>query len=120
MAPPRVPPSRKKDDLKDDAATDDGDFFQFASLPLSIAIVILLIFYWFVCYDIDAIPLHVLGPFGQFVSYLASNHLKELRLGFRFTLMVHILEAGFAYRISSEIPKSFLVHFRSHPNPSGG
>ena len=44
MAPPRVLPSR--DDLKDDAATDDGDFFRLAPLPLSIAIVILLIFYW--------------------------------------------------------------------------
>ena len=46
MAPPRVLPSRKKVDLKDDAATDDGDFFRLAPLPLSIAIVILLIFYW--------------------------------------------------------------------------
>jgi len=53
MAPPRVPPSRKKDDLKDDAATDDGDFFQFASLPLSIAIVILLIFYWVSVKDVQ-------------------------------------------------------------------
>ena len=34
----------------------------------------------FVCYDIDAIPLHALGPLGRFVSYLASNHLKELKL----------------------------------------
>ena len=48
MAPPRVSPSRRKDESKDDTATctDDGDFFQFAPLPLSIAIVILLIFYW--------------------------------------------------------------------------
>lgn len=46
MAPPRVQPSPKKDELKDDAAADDGDFFQFAPLTLSIAIVILLIFYW--------------------------------------------------------------------------
>jgi len=35
----------------------------------------------FVCYDIDAIPLHVMGPFGKFVLYLANNHLKALRIG---------------------------------------
>ena len=52
MAPPRVQPSRKKDDLKDDTATDNEDYFQFASFPLSIAIVILLIFYWVSVKDI--------------------------------------------------------------------
>ena len=43
MAPPRVQPSPRKDE---DAAADDGDFFRFPPLTLSIIIVILLIFYW--------------------------------------------------------------------------
>lgn len=38
-------------------------------------------FLQFVCYDIDVVPLHSMGPFGTFVSYLANNHLKLLRLG---------------------------------------
>lgn len=44
-------------------------------------VIFISIILQFVCYKIDAIPLHVLGPIGQFVSYLANNHLKELRLG---------------------------------------
>ncbi|KAL9964184.1 hypothetical protein ACROYT_G027779 [Oculina patagonica] len=91
-----VPPSSKK---KDDSNANDEDFFQFSPLPISIVIVSLMILFWFVCYRIDAVPLYALGPLGQFVSYLANNHLKLLRLGLRFALMAHFLEAGFAYRI---------------------
>ena len=38
-------------------------------------------FLQFVCYNIDVVPLHSMGPFDTFVSYLAKNHLKLLRLG---------------------------------------
>ena len=38
-------------------------------------------FLQFVCYNMDVVPLHSMGPFGAFVSYLAKNHLKLLRLG---------------------------------------
>ncbi|RMX59433.1 hypothetical protein pdam_00013040, partial [Pocillopora damicornis] len=80
MAPPRVT-TKKKDDSKDNSVSYEGDFFQFSPLFISIIIIFLMIFYWFVCYNIDVVPLHSMGPFGTFVSYLANNHLKLLRLG---------------------------------------
>ncbi|XP_022801129.1 transmembrane protein 254-like isoform X2 [Stylophora pistillata] len=99
MAPPRV--TTRKDNSKDNPALYEGDFFQLSSLPISIIIIFLMIFYWFVCYNVDVVPLHAMGPAGTFVSYLAKHHLKFLRLGFRFAVIAHLLEAGFAYRICS-------------------
>ncbi|XP_027049907.1 uncharacterized protein LOC113677309 [Pocillopora damicornis] len=100
MAPPRVT-TKKKDDSKDNSVSYEGDFFQFSPLFISIIIIFLMIFYWFVCYNIDVVPLHSMGPFGTFVSYLANNHLKLLRLG-----------AGFAYRISRRMMFSRVTSFQ--------
>nr|XP_058946142.1 uncharacterized protein LOC131774137 [Pocillopora verrucosa] len=111
MAPPRVT-TKKKDDSKDNSVSYEGDFFQFSPLFISIIIIFLMIFYWFVCYNIDVVPLHSMGPFGTFVSYLANNHLKLLRLGFRFAVIAHLLEAGFAYRISRRMMFSRVTSFK--------
>ncbi|KAJ7390694.1 hypothetical protein OS493_023407 [Desmophyllum pertusum] len=117
MAPPRVLPSsktsKKKDESKDiSAAAYDEDFFRVSPIPLTIVIVLLMILFWFVCYKIDVLPLYALGPLGQFVSYLANDHLKILRLCFRFALMAHFLEAVFAYRISRRMNFSRVTSFK--------
>ncbi|CAH3030281.1 unnamed protein product [Porites evermanni] len=111
MAPP-APSSRKRVNVKEEAKTDEREFFQLSPLPLSIFIIFLLILYWFVCYNVDALPLQALGPLGKMLAYLESNYLKALRLGFRFTIMVHLLEAGFAYRVCRRMMFSHLTSFK--------
>ncbi|CAH3172571.1 unnamed protein product [Porites lobata] len=111
MAPP-APSSRKRVNVKEEAKTDEREFFQLAPLPLSIFLIFLLILYWFVCYNVDALPLQALGPVGKVLAYLASNYLKALRLGFRFAIMVHLLEAGFAYRVCRRMMFSRLTSFK--------
>ncbi|XP_067045529.1 transmembrane protein 254-like [Acropora muricata] len=96
---PAGPTVRKRDYAKEDAKRFEGDYYRLPPFVLSIVIVISLVFFWLVCYDTSAIPLDAMGPFGKFVLYLTANHLKMLKLGFRFVLMIHVMEAGFAYRI---------------------
>ena len=45
MAPP-APSSRKRVNVKEEAKTDEREFFQLAPLPLSIFLIFLLILYW--------------------------------------------------------------------------
>ena len=45
MAPP-APSSRKRVNVKEEAKTDEREFFQLAPLPMSIFLIFLLILYW--------------------------------------------------------------------------
>lgn len=111
MAPPG-PTVRKRDYVEDDAKLFDGDFYRMPPVLLSIFIVGAIVFFWLICYDSDAVPLHAMGSFGKFVLYLMANHMKMLRLGFRFLVMVHVMEGGFAYRICRRMNFSRATSFK--------
>lgn len=78
MAPP-APSSRKRVNAKEEAKTDEREFFQLSPLPLSIFIIFLLILYWvrYPFYD-SCNSCSLLESGQELVENLAHNRCKNL------------------------------------------
>ncbi|XP_057316714.1 uncharacterized protein LOC130657720 [Hydractinia symbiolongicarpus] len=89
-----------------DVATEvkhSDDFFKTVSIFHYICVIVGFLAFWYVCFTTNDDVFKRLGGPGQRLTFLRENYLIEMRIGFFFAILLHIVEALYAVKVGSEL-----------------
>nr|XP_012565053.1 uncharacterized protein LOC105849257 isoform X2 [Hydra vulgaris] len=82
---------------------NESIYFHCVSIFHYIFMIFSFMLFGFICFDDDDEFLKGIGGPGVRLLYLRKNYLVQLQVGFFFAVMMHIVEALYAFKICKEL-----------------
>ena len=103
---------KKVEEIVVEEPITQDDYFLRVSVFHYFCVIVGFVMFWFVCFWEDVSIFKKLAGPGQRLLYLRENYMFEMRLFFYVAILLHLIEAFYAFKICKEMYFAKEVRFK--------